>query len=176
MVVAVTSGVTFQWAFNGTDIAGATGDSLLLPAVSCRQRRPVLGDREQQRGTVTSSPATLTLDSGASSPSPPPCLTAYSDAGGSVTVTPFQRDYGLGEPVTLTAAASAPSVFIGWSGISTGDLLATTNPVTVTMTADITVRARFAAPVPLAAGDGGVLARREGARGARAKVRANVTL
>ncbi len=50
VVVAVTSGVTFQWAFNGTDITGATGDSLLLTAVSCRQRRPVLGDRDQQRG------------------------------------------------------------------------------------------------------------------------------
>jgi hypothetical protein len=43
-------------------------------------------------------------------------------------------------------------VFVGWSGISTGDLLATTNPGTVTMTADTTVRARFASPVPLAEG------------------------
>jgi hypothetical protein len=152
VIVSVTSGVTFQWAFNGTDVAGATGDSLLLAAVSAANVGQYSVTVTNSAGTVTSSPATLTLDSGASTPTPPLHLTAYSDAGGSVTVTPFQRDYDLGEPVTLTAAASAPSVFVGWSGISTGDLLATTNPVTVTMTGDITVRARFAAPVPLPEG------------------------
>ncbi len=70
-----------------------------------------------------------------------------------MTVTPFQRDYAQGQAVTLTATPSPPSVFVGWYGISTGDLIATTNPVTVTMTAaDRTVRARFASPVPLAEG------------------------
>lgn len=44
-------------------------------------------------------------------------------------------------------------MFVGWSGISIGDLPATTSPVTVTVPAgDTTVRARFAAPVPLAQG------------------------
>jgi hypothetical protein len=151
VVVSVTSGVTFQWAFNDADIAGATGDSLLLPAVSAANVGQYSVTVTNSAGTVTSSSATLALD-GVVTPSPQLCLTAYSDVGGSVTVTPFQRDYGLGQPVTLTATASAPSVFTGWSGISTGDLLATTNPVTVTMTADITVRARFAAPVPLPEG------------------------
>ena len=152
VVVAVTSGVTFQWAFDGTNIAGATGDSLLLVSVGAADAGQYSVTVTNSAGTVTSTPATLTLDSGASTPSPRLHLAAYSDAGGSVTVTPFQRGYGLGEPVTLTAAASAPSVFVGWSGISTGDLLATTSPVIVMMTADITVRARFAAPVPLAEG------------------------
>ena len=152
VVVSVAGGVTFQWAYNDTEIAGAIGDSLLLPAVSAANVGQYSVTVTNNVGTVTSSPATLTLDSGASTSSPPLYLTAYSDVGGSVTVTPFQRGYGLGEPVTLTAAASAPSVFVGWSGISTGDLLATTNPVTVTMTADITARARFAAPVPLPEG------------------------
>jgi hypothetical protein len=152
VVVAVTSGVTFQWAFNGTVIAGATGDSLLLPVVAAANAGQYSVTVTNGAGTVTSSPATLALDTGSITAPPGLCLTAYSDPGGSVTVVPFQRDYGLGEPVTLTAAPSAPSVFVGWSGISTGDLLATTNPVTVTMTADTTVRARFAAPGPLPAG------------------------
>jgi len=152
VVVAVTSGVTFQWAFNGTNIAGATGDSLLLASVGAADAGQYSVTVTNSAGTVTSTPATLTLDSGASTPSPRLHLAAYSDSGGSVTVTPFQRDYGLGEPVTLTAAASAPSVFVGWSGISTGDLLATSSPVIVMMIADITVRARFAAPVPLVEG------------------------
>ena len=152
VVVAVTSGVTFQWAFNGTNIAGATGDSLLLASVGAADVGQYSVIVTNSAGMVTSTPATLTLDSGASTPSPRLHLAAYSDVGGSVTVTPFQRDYGLAEPVTLTATASAPSQFAGWSGISTGDLLATTSPVIVMMTADITVRARFAAPVPLAQG------------------------
>jgi hypothetical protein len=151
VVVAVTSGVTFQWAFNGISIAGATGDSLLLPAVSAANVGHYTVTVTNNAGTVTSSTATLALDTGASPPSSPPRLTAYSDPGGSVTITPFQRAYSLGEQVTLTAVASAPAEFIGWYGISTGDPIAT-NPVTVTMTADITVRARFAAPVPLAGG------------------------
>ena len=152
VVVAVTSGVTFQWAFNGTAIAGATGDSLLLAAVSAANAGQYSVTVTNSAGTVTSSPATLTLGSGASTPSPRPRLTAYSDPGGSVTVTPFQRDYGLGEPVTLTAMPSAPSVFVGWSGISTGDLVATTNGHRTVTAADTTIRARFAAPLPLPEG------------------------
>ena len=96
VVVAVTSGVTFQWAFNGTDIAGATGDSLLLSAVSAGNVGQYSVTVTNSAGTVTSSAATLALDSGVSAASPRPRLTAYSDAGGSVTVTPFQRDYDAG--------------------------------------------------------------------------------
>jgi hypothetical protein len=153
VVVSNTSGAMFQWAFNGTSIAGATGDSLLLPAVSAANVGGYTVTVTNSAGTMTSSTATLALDTGSSAAPSPPRLTAYSDPGGSVTVTPFQRGYGQGEPVTLTAAASARGEFVGWSGISTGDLMATTNPVIVKMmTADITVRARFAAPVPLPQG------------------------
>jgi hypothetical protein len=153
VVVAVTSGVTFQWTFNGTDIAGATGDSLLLHTVSAANVGDYSVTVTNSAGTVTSSTATLALDTGASTPPPQQRLIADSDVGGSVTVSPIQRNYGLGEPVTLTAAPTAPSVFAGWSGISTGQLLPTTNPVIIPMTAgDITVRARFASPVPLAQG------------------------
>ena len=151
VIVAVTSGVTFQWAFNGAAIAGATGDSLLLPAVTAADVGQYAVTVTNSEGSVTSSPATLALDTGTTTALPRPRLTAYNDVGGTVTVTPVQRDYQLGQPVTLTATPTAPSVFAGWSGISTGDLLTTTNPVTITMAGpDLTVRARFAAPVPLA--------------------------
>ena len=153
VVVAVTSGLTFQWSFNGAAIAGATGDSLLLATVAAANAGQYAVTVTNSAGTVTSSPATLTLDTGTRTAPFGPYLTAYSDPGGSVTVTPFQRDYGRGEPVTLTAVPSAPSIFVGWSGISTGDLVATTSPATVTVpSGDTTVRARFAAPVPLAQG------------------------
>jgi len=153
VVVAVTSGVTFQWAFNGAAIAGATGDSLLLPAVTAADVGQYAVTVTNSEGSVTSSPATLALDPGTATALPRPRLTAYSDVGGTVTVAPVQRDYQPGQPVTLTATPTAPSVFAGWTGISTGDLLTTTNPVTITMAGpDLTVRARFASPVPLARG------------------------
>jgi hypothetical protein len=151
VTVANASGVTFQWAFNGTDVTGATGDSLLLPAVSAVNVGDYSVTVTNSAGTVTSSAATLALDAGFSAASPPR-LSAYSDPGGTVTVAPFQRGYGVVEPVTLTATPSAPGVFVGWSGISTGDLMAITNPVIVRMPADMTVRAWFAAPVPLPEG------------------------
>src|ERR1700735_3139920 len=84
VVVSVTSGVTFQWAFNGADVAGATGDSLLLPAASPANAGQYSVTVTNSAGTVTSLPAALTLDTGASTPSPPLHLTAYSDVGGSV--------------------------------------------------------------------------------------------
>ena len=144
VVVANTSGVTFQWAFNGTTIAGATGDSLLLPAVTAANVGQYTVTVTNSAGTVTSAPATLTTTPPTATP--PLRVTAYSDPGGSVTVTPFQRTYTQGQQVTLTATPSAPSVFVGWSGITTSN--PTANPLTVTVTADITVRARFAATLP----------------------------
>jgi len=153
VVVAVTSGVTYQWTLNGTAIAGATGDSLLVPAVTAANAGQYAVTVTNGEGSVTSSPATLALEPDTATALPRPRLTAYSEVGGTVTVTPVQRDYQLGQPVTLTATPTAPSVFAGWSGISTGDLLTTTNPVTITMAGpDLTVRARFVSPVPLAQG------------------------
>ena len=64
VVVANTSGVTFQWAFNGTDIAGASGDSLLLPAVSAANVGQYSVTVTNSAGSVTSAPATLAHDSG----------------------------------------------------------------------------------------------------------------
>jgi hypothetical protein len=70
VVVANTSGVTFQWAFNGTDIAGASGDSLLLLAVSAADVGQYSVAVTNSAGSVTSSPATLALDSGKANPFP----------------------------------------------------------------------------------------------------------
>lgn len=150
-VLSNPAGATYQWTFNGKAIAGATGDSLLLPAVTAANAGQYTVTVTNSEGSVTSSPATLALAPGTTTALPRPRLTAYSDVGGTVTVTPVQRDYQPGQPVTLTATPTAPSVFAGWTGISTGDLVTTTNPVTITMGGpDLTVRARFAAPVPLA--------------------------
>jgi Concanavalin A-like lectin/glucanases superfamily/Divergent InlB B-repeat domain/Immunoglobulin I-set domain/Putative Ig domain len=77
-----------------------------------------------------------------------PRLTAFSDAGGSVTAAPTKLSYDLGDTVTLTPSAFPPSVFVGWSG----DLSGTSNPVDLTMDANRTVRARFSSVVAIPAG------------------------
>jgi len=198
VVVADVRAVTFQWKFNGIDIPGATGDSLLLTNVSPANEGQYSVVVTNSAGSVTSAPAALMLDSDrdglpdswemanftdpdpthplnpanqrsegdpdrdgvsnvdefldgtnpTSAASLRPRLIAYSDAGGSVTVVPMKLSYDLGETVTLPATPFTPSVFVGW----TGDLSGSSNPATLTMNGNKTVRARFAAaaaPLPL---------------------------
>jgi hypothetical protein len=88
-----------------------------------------------------------------------PRLTVYSDAGGSVAVTPMKLTYDLGETVKLTATAFAPNRFVGWSGDLSGVTDPMANSVQLALTerqlpsgvggiANRTVRARFATAVP----------------------------
>jgi Divergent InlB B-repeat domain/Immunoglobulin I-set domain len=182
---------TFQWKFNGTDIPGATGDSLLLTNISVANEGQYTVVVTNSIGSVTSEPASLWIDSdGDSLPdnweaanfgtitsqrgegdpdadkvsnldefldntnprsliSFRPRLISYSDAGGSVTVSPMKLSYELGEPVTLTATAFPPHVFVGWAGdLNTGDL-PSPNPVTFTMNGHKTIRAKFIAAPPI---------------------------
>ncbi len=74
-----------------------------------------------------------------------PRLTILADGGGAVTVTPLKPSYALGEVVTLTATASTPHTFHGWSGALTSQ----TSPETITMSANRTVKAHFiSTPIP----------------------------
>jgi beta-galactosidase len=71
VVVADTSGVTYQWMFNGTpNIPGnpsATGDSLLVTVPNITTNNPNVGKYSvvvaNSAGSVTSTPALLLLDS-----------------------------------------------------------------------------------------------------------------
>ena len=60
---------------------------------------------------------------------------------GTVTKNPDQTTYASGASVTLTATANSGYHFVNWTGDATG----TTNPATVTMNANKTVTANFAA-------------------------------
>ncbi|MBI5585757.1 MAG: fibronectin type III domain-containing protein, partial [Deltaproteobacteria bacterium] len=65
---------------------------------------------------------------------------AKTGAGsGVVTNTPTGTSFGSGTMVSLTAAPSSSSTFTGWSGACSG----TTNPCTVTMSANRSVTANF---------------------------------
>lgn len=59
--------------------------------------------------------------------------------GGSVIRSPDKPSYALGETVTLTAVDSAPDRFHAWLG----DVLTRENPLTLVMTNNLTVDARF---------------------------------
>jgi hypothetical protein len=63
VVVEDTDGVMFQWKFNGTDIPGATGDSLLLTNISAADEGQYSVVVTNSAGSVTSAPAVLMLDS-----------------------------------------------------------------------------------------------------------------
>jgi Concanavalin A-like lectin/glucanases superfamily/Divergent InlB B-repeat domain/Immunoglobulin I-set domain/Putative Ig domain len=192
VVLEDANGLTFQWQLNGTDIPGATGDSLVLPNVKIANEGQYTVVITNSVGSVTSTPAALLLDSDGdglpdsweianfgnttaqrgegdadldrqtnleefldntnptSVTSQKVKLVAYSDAGGSVTVSPMKLSYELGETVTLTAEPFALNTFKGWSGdINTGDLAAP-NPIVITLNSDKTIRAKFAkvAPIP----------------------------
>jgi hypothetical protein len=149
VVVADAHEVTFQWKFNGADIPGAAGDSLLLPNVSAANEGQYSVVITNSVGSVTNAPAELLLHRGPTVNAATPLrLTAYSGAGGLVTVTPMKLNFDLGETVTLTAMPFAPAVFAGWAGGLNG----TANPATLAMDRNRTVRARFASAVPIPSG------------------------
>ena len=71
--------------------------------------------------------------------------TVTSNPGGISAPADCDGTYSLGTTVTLTAAAAPGSRFIGWGGDATG----TTNPITVTLDSDKSVRAVFELTTPI---------------------------
>jgi hypothetical protein len=175
VVAADTGGLSYQWRFNGLDIIGAIGGTLLLHDVSTNDEGQYTVVLTNPSGNVTSAPATLMIDTDAdglgdswergyfgslaqystgdadgdgvsnlqefldgtdptNSTSALFRLTLLTD-GGQVTVAPNRFRFTNGETVTLTATAFAPHSFHGWGG----DTEATNNPITLTITNDMTI-------------------------------------
>jgi Concanavalin A-like lectin/glucanases superfamily/Divergent InlB B-repeat domain/Putative Ig domain/Immunoglobulin I-set domain len=63
VVVVDTSGVTYQWRFNGAAIAGATHDSLIVTNAGPANQGQYTVAVTNSAGSVTSAPAALLLDS-----------------------------------------------------------------------------------------------------------------
>ncbi|MEM7262153.1 MAG: hypothetical protein AAF488_09200 [Planctomycetota bacterium] len=75
----------------------------------------------------------------------PRTLTVNTSGSGVVTQSPDLPTYDCEEDVLLTAVPAQGAIFNGWSG----DVVSTQNPITVSMTADVTVTATFVpAPPP----------------------------
>ena len=84
----------------------------------------------------------VTVNLGDTEPRPELTIGSVGTGTGTVTASPQKATYRFGEDVTLTAAPNGGSVFSGWQGNATG----TTNPTTVEMFADRTVKAQFTDP------------------------------
>jgi len=111
----INAGTSVGWT---TDFAGTS-----IPQGGV----PDIGAYEFASGGGTPTPTTYTLSVGA--------------ANGAVTRNPNKTSYTAGETVTLQATANSGYTFTGWSG----DLSGSTNPATLTMSANRSVTAGFAA-------------------------------
>jgi uncharacterized repeat protein (TIGR02543 family) len=96
--------------------------------------------------TGTTNPTTVTMDANKSvtatftqNPTGNFSLTTNVVGSGTVSRSPNATTYASGTVVTLTATANSGSTFTGWSG----DLSGSTNPATITMSANRTVTATF---------------------------------
>ncbi|GAA3970285.1 beta strand repeat-containing protein [Hymenobacter antarcticus] len=101
-----------------------------------------------QQGTTTGVAGTsLTVNFSVTDQAPPAqySLTVTTAGNGTVSKSPDQLTYSSGSTVTLTATPAAGQQFTGWSGAATGN----TNPLSVSMTANKTITATFAA-IPVA--------------------------
>jgi hypothetical protein len=113
-----SGGIGTQYAFNGWDDAGALSHAV-APSIATTYTASFT---TQYQLTTNVAPG----------------------GSGSITANPVSASgyYDSGTPVQLTAAANGSNTFAGWSG----DLTGSTNPQSVTMSAQRTVVANFQPP------------------------------
>lgn len=123
-----TAPLNFQWEFNGSPIAGATGTALLLTNIQPASTGSYRVRVSNTAGTDTSLPATVTVRY---------LLTLNISGAGAVTKSLDLPHYAPNASVTLTASGN--QVFSGWSGSASG----TVNPMVVTMNGNKVITATF---------------------------------
>ncbi|PYJ03506.1 MAG: hypothetical protein DME25_12050, partial [Verrucomicrobia bacterium] len=123
--------LSYQWRFNGANIAGATTTSFTRFNAQLADAGTYLVLVTNSLGGTSSAPATLTVVL---------TLTANATEGGTISRNPDQPTYSPNSTVTLTATPDPGFSFTGWSGDASG----TTNPLDVLMTTNKTITASFA--------------------------------
>ena len=134
--VSGTAPFSYQWSWNGTNLLGATNQTLSLTNVQFASTGAYSLSITNIYGTVTSSVANLTVTLGS------PILTS-SQGSGTISILPATNDYFLGQQVTLTASAARWYQFVQWSdGV-------TNNPRTISVGLTNLYTAIFTNTVPL---------------------------
>lgn len=131
ITAAGTAPLRFQWRFNGTNVAGATGPEVVVTNVQAADAGAYSVVVTNLFGAITSVVATLTVRFS---------LDVMVNGGGAVSFDPNFGAFAPGAVVTLTAVSEAGYAFVGWSGHASG----TNNPRIITMTSNITIVATFA--------------------------------
>jgi plastocyanin len=123
---------SYQWAFNGTNIAGATDSSFTLSnaAVTNDGNYSVIVSNSQ--GTVTSSNALLTVI-------PTSLMTVTLNGNGTVRPNLNGRLLGVGLTYTMTATPAAGYLFSNWSGTITTN----SEKITFQMQSNMVLQANF---------------------------------
>jgi outer membrane protein assembly factor BamB len=122
--------LSIQWRFNGQPIAGATNESLRLDHVQFANDGNYSVVLSNSFGTVTSDEAQLSVGYR---------LTVHAFGPGSVVRNPDLEIYPTNSVVELTAVPWTNRNFIGWSG----DVVADTNPLTLTLHSNTQITAAF---------------------------------
>ncbi len=131
--ISASEELTYQWSFNGTALAGATGPGLTLTGLAGGQAGIyTLTATGQRTGTTTSNTVTLTVDASAPVITRQPAGGTFA-LGATVTLSvgvsgtgPFTYQWNKnGSPIGLATAAT-----LVLSGLSAGDAAAYTVAVT----------------------------------------------
>jgi uncharacterized repeat protein (TIGR02543 family) len=125
--------LSYQWHFNGGDIAGATDSSYTRMNIQTNDAGAYTVTVTNSAGATSSAPAILTVNFS---------LSVIPGTGGSVSKDPDQSSYVPSSSVLLTAIPDAGFAFVGWSGDATGSV----NPITILMDTNKSITASFIAP------------------------------
>ncbi len=129
--VAVTGNPTptLQWRFNGSAISGANGASLTLISVSGTNAGSYDAVATNAGGSVTSSPAVLTVNTPPPPPPPPP---PPANVAPNITTNPASQTVLVGQSATFTVAATGtPSPSYQWRKNNTAIAGATSSSLTI---------------------------------------------
>ena len=122
--------ITYQWTKDGNTLAGQTNFALSLMGAQTNDAGAYQAIVSNADGAVTSSVATITVHFG---------INIGVNGNGSVQKSPNVSSHPPNSTVTLTAVPADGNVFVGWSG----EITATNNPLTLTMTANVGIVANF---------------------------------
>lgn len=130
VIATGTAPFYYQWRFNGSQISGATASGYTRGNIQMSDAGNFDVIITNSAGAVTSAPAVLTVQFS---------LTALAGVGGTVSLNPAQSSYASNSLATITATPIPGWRFAAWSGSASGS----SNPLTVTMTANKTINAIF---------------------------------